>query len=218
MFTGIVEEVGKIHQIWHGTHSAVLEVSANIVTDGLKIGDSVAINGVCLTATKISDHSFCADVMPETLNRSNLGTLITQSPVNLERATQVGDRLGGHIVSGHIDTTATISNILRDDNAIWYTLIPPTEWLRYIIEKGSVTLDGVSLTVARVDNTAFAVSLIPHTAANTTFAVRRIGDKINLECDIIGKYVEKLLYHKPTNNSITNDSAITMDFLTKCGF
>lgn len=215
MFTGIIEEIGQVRSIKRGARSAVLEIAATTITGDLQIGDSVAVNGVCLTATHITPQGFCADAMPETLSRSNLGGLTHGTPVNLERAARLGGRLGGHIVSGHIDCTATISDIHRDDNAVWFTLTPPRDMLRYIIEKGSVALDGVSLTVARVDTTDFAVSLIPHTAAMTTFGARRVGDKINLECDIIGKYVEKLLAH---NNDNTQHSGITAEFLAKCGF
>lgn len=211
MFTGIIEEIGHIRTIKRGARSAVLEIAAHTITDDLKIGDSVAVNGVCLTATHVSPQSFTADAMPETLSRSNLGALKPGSPVNLERAMQLGNRLGGHIVSGHIDSLATITDIHRDDNALWIMLAAPTDLQRYIIEKGSVALDGVSLTVADVESCGFAVSLIPHTTANTTFATRRVGDKINLECDIIGKFVEQLMPG-------AKDTGITADFLTRCGF
>lgn len=213
MFTGIIEEVGKIRTIKRGAYSATLEITANLITADLHIGDSVATNGICLTATSVNPHGFTADAMPETLNRTNLGALSPGSRVNLERAVAVGSRLGGHIVSGHIDGLAEISAIRRDDNAIWYDFSAPPPLLRYIIEKGSVALDGISLTVARVDSTGFAVSLIPHTAAHTTFSDRKIGDKINLECDIIGKYVEKLITAAPEK-----PSAITPEFLSRCGF
>lgn len=215
MFTGIVEEVGQIRSIRRGARSAVLEIAAHTVTGDLKIGDSVAVNGVCLTATHVTTQGFTADAMPETLSLSNLGALTGGSPVNLERAVQLGSRLGGHIVSGHIDTTAQITAITRDDNAIRIDLAADAAWLRYIIEKGSVALDGVSLTVTRADNAGFQVSLIPHTAAQTTFGARRVGDTINLECDIIGKYVEKLLTPAAAT---TEKPAITEEFLARCGF
>lgn len=213
MFTGIIEEIGQIRSVKRGTHSASLEIAADLITADLHIGDSIATNGVCLTATSVSAHGFTADAMPETLARSNLGALSHGSRVNLERAIAVGSRLGGHIVSGHIDGLAEIRSVRRDDNAVWYNFSAPPHLLRYIIEKGSVALDGVSLTVARVDSVGFAVSLIPHTAAHTTFADRKVGDKINLECDIIGKYIEKLMTPTPEK-----ESAITQDFLTRCGF
>lgn len=219
MFTGIIEEVGHIQTIKRGARSAVLQIAATTVTTGLHIGDSVAVNGVCLTATSVSPQGFAADAMPETLNRSNLGALAPGSPVNLERAAQLGGRLGGHIVSGHIDCCASITGIQRDDNALWITLAAPRDMLRYIIEKGSVALNGVSLTVAGVDDAGFAVSLIPHTATATTLGTLRVGDKINLECDIIGKYVEKLLlYNTETTAKTAAPCGITADFLTKCGF
>lgn len=215
MFTGIVEEVGQIRSIKRGARSAVLEIAAQIVTTDLKLGDSVAVNGVCLTATNITAQGFSADAMPETLSRSSLGALSPGSPVNLERAVQLGSRLGGHIVSGHIDTTAQITAITRDDNAIRIELAADAAWLRYIIEKGSVALDGVSLTVTHTGSTGFEVSLIPHTATHTTFGTRRVGDKINLECDIIGKYVEKLFTPR---TATAEKPAITEDFLARCGF
>lgn len=213
MFTGIIEEVGQIKSIKRGSQSVTLEITASAITADLHIGDSVATNGICLTTTSLTPHGFTADAMPETLRRTNLGELSLGSRVNLERAVAVGSRLGGHIVSGHIDGTVTVSAIRRDDNAIWYNFDAPPSLLRYIIEKGSVALDGISLTVARVYDRGFAVSIIPHTAHNTTLAECRIGSKINLECDIIGKYVEKLL--TPTGET-TN--GITPEFLSRCGF
>lgn len=215
MFTGIVEEIGTVQKIQHGASSAVLQINANLICTDLKIGDSVAVNGVCLTATKVLANGFLADAMPETLNRSNLAALTPGSRVNLERALTLAGRVGGHLVSGHIDGTATVIATQRDDNAVWYRLAAPPQLMRYIITKGSVALDGVSLTVARVTADDFSVSLIPHTAANTTFGTRRPGDKINLECDIIGKYVEKLL--APTTDENT-PGGITAELLTRCGF
>ncbi len=193
MFTGIVEEMGTIRSIRRGAHSAVLSIGADTVLSDLKIGDSVAVNGVCLTATALDGGGFTADVMHETLHRSSLGALSPGQPVNLERAMAADGRFGGHIVSGHIDGTGTIAALRRDDNAVWYTVSAAPALLRYIVEKGSIAIDGISLTVAAVEADRFSVSVIPHTAAVTMLGDKRPGDTVNLETDIIGKYVEKLL-------------------------
>lgn len=216
MFTGIVEEMGQIRSIVRGASSAVLSIEANLILEDLKIGDSVAVNGVCLTATSIGAGGFTADVMHETLNRSSLGALQKGSHVNLERAMLANGRFGGHIVSGHIDGTGTIGSIQKDDNALWYTILADAKLLRYIVEKGSVTIDGISLTVADVQSDRFAVSLIPHTAKVTVLGEKRTGDIVNLETDIIGKYVEKLL--KPAEEETKQKSGITMEFLAENGF
>ena len=211
MFTGIVEEMGKISAIRQGAKSAQLTIQAQTVLEGTRIGDSIAVNGVCLTVTSLSASAFTADVMAESLRRSALGDLSPGSPVNLERAMAANGRFGGHIVSGHIDGTGAISSFRREDNAVWVTVATPANLLRYIVEKGSVAIDGVSLTVAAVTGRDFSVSLIPHTGAQTILLQKRVGDQANLECDIIGKYVEKLLQpHKETN--------ITMEFLAEHGF
>ena len=201
MFTGIVEEIRTIAQVARGSNSAVLTIRASKVLERTLVGDSIAVNGVCLTVTTMGTGSFTADVMHETLNRSSLASLRSGSRVNLERAMQLGGRLGGHIVSGHIDGTGRISSIRRDDNAIWYTISASPEILRYIVEKGSVAIDGISLTVAKVDERSFAISAIPHTVAVTVLADRREGDIVNLENDIIGKYVEKLMLPSDTLSS-----------------
>ena len=215
MFTGIVEELGTIRSIQRGAHSAVLSIGASLVLSDLKIGDSVAVNGVCLTATSRDAGGFTADVMHETLNRSSLGALTVGSRVNLERAMAADGRFGGHIVSGHIDGTGTITAIRPDDNAVWYTVAASPELLRYIVEKGSITIDGISLTVAAVAADGFSISAIPHTAAVTTLGKKQVGDTVNLETDIIGKYVEKLL--RPTGD-VQPQSKITWAFLAENGF
>lgn len=217
MFTGIVEEVGVIRAVRRGRSSSVLSIGAALVLSDLKIGDSVAVNGVCLTATGKDEGGFTADVMHETLNRSTLGSLAAGSPVNLERAMAADGRFGGHIVSGHIDGTGTISLIRKDDNAVWYTVQAPSTLLRYVVEKGSITIDGISLTVASVDERGFSVSAIPHTAAVTILGRRKTGDTVNLETDIIGKYVEKLLRPRAEPEPAPS-GGITLDFLAKNGF
>jgi riboflavin synthase len=202
MFTGIIEEIGHVKSLHRGTKSFTLEVEADVVMQGTQVGDSIATNGVCLTVTSLTGHGFTADVMPETVQRTALGELKAGSPVNLERALSLQTRLGGHIVSGHIDGTGRISDRRQDDNALWLTVECDSRLLRYIIEKGSITIQGVSLTVARVDSKSFAVSLIPHTQAATTLHAARVGDLVNLENDIIAKYVEKLLGKAPSDAGI----------------
>ena len=197
MFTGIIEELGTVERVTRGRVSAVLAIRAEAILSDLKIGDSVAVNGVCLTATSLTGHGFTADVMHETLDRSSLAGLGPGSPVNLERAMAADGRFGGHIVAGHVDGVGTIAAIEQDDNAIWFTITAPEQVLRYVVENGSIAIDGISLTVARVEPDRFAVSVIPHTAAVTLLGRRRVGDRVNLESDIIGKYVERLLRPAP---------------------
>lgn len=193
MFTGIIEEIGKVKDVKKGEESSVLTIGAKTVLEGTAIGDSISVNGVCLTVTQLLTDAFEADVMAETLNRSNIGELEPGREINLERAVSLQTRLGGHIVSGHIDGTGIIREFREDDNAVWVTIAAKPELLRYIIEKGSIAIDGISLTVAAVDDHSFAVSIIPHTAEETTLLRKKVGDTVNLECDMIGKYVEKLL-------------------------
>ena len=212
MFTGIIEEVGHVKSLHRGAKSFTLEVEAEKVLEGTLVGDSIATNGVCLTVTSLTGHGFTADVMPETVSRTALGELVSGSPVNLERALSLQTRLGGHIVSGHIDGTGRIADRRQDDTALWLTIECDSKLLRYIIEKGSVTLQGVSLTVARVDARSFAVSLIPHTQAATTLHQAKVGDLVNIENDIIAKYVEKLLGKAPDNGSDI------LDKMAKYGF
>lgn len=211
MFTGIVEEMGTVRRIAHSAKGARLTIAANVVLQDTKIGDSIAVNGLCLTVTDQTEDSFSADVMPESLRRSSLGRLRVGSLVNLERAMPANGRFGGHIVSGHIDGTGSIISMRREDNAVWATIQPPADLLRYIVEKGSISIDGVSLTVAIVTASQFSVSIIPHTGAETILLRRSLGDIVNLECDIIGKYVEKLL--TPGQNS-----GVTQEFLIQNGF
>ncbi|MCQ1530066.1 riboflavin synthase [Lutispora saccharofermentans] len=212
MFTGIIEEIGRIQSIRKGAESVAISVQAKNIMQDIRIGDSIAVNGICLTVTSFSQSSFTADVMHETLNRSALGGLRIGSPVNLERAMPANGRFGGHIVSGHIDGTGTVTSIRKDDNAIWYTIKTTREILRYIIEKGSIALDGISLTVAEVHKDGFSVSIIPHTAVMTILSSKNVDDKVNLENDCIGKYVERLIGIQPSKTNITSD------FLAKYGF
>ena len=232
MFTGIVEEVGTIDTISRGANSAVLTIRAEKVLAGTKVGDSIAVNGICLTVTRLMPHAF-------TLNRSSLANAMRGAHVNLERAMAADGRFGGHIVSGHVDGTGRIVEVKKDDNAIWYTIQATPQLMRYIVEKGSVTIDGISLTVAKVAEDNFSISAIPHTVSQTVLKDRKVGAVVNLETDIIGKYVEKLLFkgqsegiteemtgaqtikenvpHKSGENKKQPDG-ITRDFLTKYGF
>lgn len=219
MFTGIVEEMGKIKSILRGNHSAVLAIEASKVLEGSRVGDSIAVNGVCLTVTSVGSGEFQADVMAETLRRSSLGGLGRGSRVNLERAMAADGRFGGHIVSGHIDGTGTIASMKKEGNAMWVTVDASEQLLKYIVEKGSIAIDGISLTVAAVTERGFSVSLIPHTGAETTLLQRKPGDQVNLENDVIGKYVERLLGFGSNGKDVGEEqSNLTMDFLAKHGF
>ena len=214
MFTGIVEEVGTVERVQRGARSAVLHIKARTVPEDLRLGDSVAVNGVCLTVVSHHAGGFAADVMHETLDRSALADLRSGSRVNLERAMAANGRFGGHIVAGHVDGTGRIARLRRDDNAVWYTIQAGPEVLRYVVEKGSIAVDGISLTVARVEADRFSLSVIPHTAAVTTLGERRTGDRVNLECDVIGKYVEKLLR---TAGPRRPERGLTREFLAQNG-
>ncbi len=215
MFTGIIEETGILQNIQRGSRSCVLTIGCSIVLEDTKIGDSIAVNGVCLTVTALGSSFFTADAMPETLDRSSLGQLVQGSTVNLERAMAANGRFGGHIVSGHIDGTGRITGIRQDDNAVWYTISADAKILRYVVEKGSVTIDGISLTVADVDESTLKVSIIPHTQKVTALHGKIAGSIVNLECDIIGKYVEKLL--GPYSGE-EKKAGLTEDFLRQHGF
>ena len=215
MFTGIIEEKGEVVEIKRNGTDSFIRIRTKKILDDVRLGDSIAVNGVCLTVTRINSNIFQADVMNETLNRSSLGRLSSGSYVNLERAMQAGGRFGGHIVSGHIDGTGRISSIKNDGIAVWYTVLADSGILRYIVEKGSVAIDGISLTVAKVTDHDFSVSVIPHTAEMTILSSKKIGDIVNLENDIIGKYVEKLI--QPAENSTKKDS-LYLNFLAENGF
>ena len=216
MFTGIIEEIGTVKSIKKGTHSAVITIQASKIQEDMKLGDSIAVNGVCLTTVDIGKNSYSADVMHETLKRTNLGELKSGSRVNLERAMAADGRFGGHIVAGHVDGTGVITSMKKDDNAVWMTVDTSPAILRYIIEKGSITIDGISLTVAGVDSHSFSVSVIPHTGVMTTLLDKKPGNTVNLENDMVGKYVEKLM--KPEPEETGSSSRITMEFLAEHGF
>jgi riboflavin synthase len=212
MFTGIIEERGKVKAVRKGVKSSAFMISAETVLKDIAIGDSINTNGVCLTVTAFDGDCFSVDVMPETMRGTNLGTLKAESEVNLERALQLSGRLGGHLVSGHIDGTGVISSIKKEDNAVWYTVAAGNEILRYLIPKGSVALDGISLTVVHVGLASFDVSVIPHTHSATTISGKKSGDIVNIECDQVGKYIEKFTGTQNRGNKIDKD------FLDKYGF
>ena len=212
MFTGIIEETGSVARVLQGGTSGEIKINASCVLEGTRLGDSIAVNGVCLTVTGLYDDGFTADVMPETLRRSNLGMLRSGDKVNLERAMAADGRFGGHIVSGHIDGTGDIVSLRNEGNAVWVRIRAKDEILGLIVEKGSITIDGISLTVATLGSDYFEVSIIPHTGAQTTLLKKKPGDKVNLENDIIGKYVQRLL------GKSTGNGGITADFLAEHGF
>lgn len=209
MFTGIIEELGTIKDLSAGGSIRIL---ADRVLEGTNTGDSIAVNGICLTVTELNGDGFTADVMPETLKRTSLSLLRRGDKVNLERAMAADGRFGGHIVSGHIDGTGTIREYKKDGNAVWVTISADDDILRLVVEKGSIAIDGISLTVAEVTDTYFKVSIIPHTAGETTLLLKNTGDPVNLETDIVGKYVEKLLRHGEVRGN-GRSGGLTMEML-----
>jgi riboflavin synthase len=214
MFTGIIEEIGTIRSIKWGNRSAVIRIRANRILEDMKKGDSINTDGACLTVISVEKDEFLADVMAETMRKTNLQYLKAGSDVNLERALKMNDRLGGHLVSGHIDGTGTITSYVKEDNAIWVNISADAELVKYIIKKGSIAIDGISLTIADLTETDFSVSLIPYTINDTTLAKKKKGDLVNLECDIVGKYIERFL----TAGKQVKEKAIDMNYLKEHGF
>jgi riboflavin synthase len=211
MFTGIIEETGKVKNIVRGVRSISLEIEAEKVLEDTKVGDSIATNGVCLTVTSMGRTAFCADAMPETMRMTNLGGLKPGDKVHLERALTLSSRLGGHLLAGHVDGTGRIVNVEKEDTAIWLTVSAAPVVLKYIVNKGSVALDGVSLTVAYVDESVFKVSIIPHTQQVTLLTAKRSGDMVNIENDMMVRYVEKLLGKQ-------EHPGMSLEFLVENGF
>ncbi|MCK5763218.1 MAG: riboflavin synthase, partial [Clostridiales bacterium] len=193
MFTGLIEEIGEVDKISKGAQSAQITIKSKKVLGDIKLGDSISTNGVCLTVVKFDKNSFIVDVMPETMRRSNLKNIKSGSRVNLERAMQLGDRLGGHIVSGHVDGIGIIKSIDKEDNATWVSIETSLDIMKYMINKGSVTVDGISLTIAKVEDGVFKVSIIPTTKGETTLLDKHVGDELNVECDVVGKYIERFM-------------------------
>ena len=197
MFTGLVEEVGKVVELRKRSKGAVLKIGCSRVVDGTKVGDSVAVNGVCLTVVEIGGNYLEFFVSSETLQRSNLGRLATGEPVNLERALKLGDRLGGHIVQGHVDAVTKVVGIKREGEGYRFLFKLPQAFVHLVVEKGSIAVDGISLTVASLEPETFSVAVIPHTYENTNLKWKRAGSTVNLEFDLIGKYVERMLSSAP---------------------
>ena len=210
MFTGIIEDLGIVQAIQEGSHSAKLRILSTLILSDLKIGDSIAVNGICLTATTFDSSSFTVDVMPETLRKTNLGELKHGHKVNLERALTLTTRLGGHLVSGHIDGTGKIAKLISQDNAVVFEIQYPSSLAKYLVPKGSIAIDGTSLTIVDVEPQTFSVSLIPHTRGVTGLGHKKAGDTVNLEADVIAKYLEKLIPRSSTGISRT--------FLAENGF
>jgi riboflavin synthase len=215
MFTGIIEEVGQVKSLQHSQNTTTLQVEANKILEGLQLGDSVAVNGVCLTVRRKAARGFAADLSQETVSRSNLGELTAGSPVNLERPLLPTTRMGGHFVQGHVDGVGKVLSIRTDrDFAVWEFSLP-SSIRRFVVEKGSIAVDGISLTVASLQPESFGVALIPHTLENTNLQTRKLGDRVNLECDVIAKYVESLLKTPPKPS---NKPGLTEEYLRAQGF
>ena len=202
MFTGIIQDVGHITSIKKGEKSQQMSIQTSILDD-VQIGDSIATNGLCLTVTTLKDHVFTVDIMAESLRRSNLGELQVGSKVNLEKAMAMGDRFGGHMVSGHIDDVGIISKTFIEDNATWVDIDVPEHLRKYCILKGSIAIDGISLTISKLTEKGVSVSIIPHTKDQTTLLSKKVGDRVNLEMDMMIKYVEKLI--EPTKDTLTRE-------------
>lgn len=213
MFTGLIEEIGTMEGSVNGEKSMKLTLKSSKVLENIKIGDSISTNGVCLTVASFNDTTFTVDVMPETMRKTNLGNLKQGSLVNLERALKVSDRLGGHIVSGHVDGTGCIKDFKVEGNATWVIIETKPEVIKYIIPKGSIAIDGTSLTVVEVADNFFRVSIIPITKEDTILLKKKVGDKVNLECDIVGKYIERFLTFKEGKKE-----SMDMKFLADNGF
>lgn len=216
IFTGIIEELGVVKSIAINGASGSITIKAKKVLEGTQLGDSIAVNGTCLTVTSINSDGFSADVMAETVKRTSLSQVGKGDLVNLERAMILNGRFGGHIVSGHIDGTGTITKYTKEENAIWVTIKAPDEILDLIVEKGSICIDGISLTVATVSDQDFQVSIIPHTAKETTLIHKKVGSLVNLENDIVGKYIKKLMENNQEEQA-KKASGLTMEMLEEYG-
>lgn len=216
IFTGIIEELGVVKSIAINGASGCMTIKAKKVLEGTQLGDSIAVNGTCLTVTSINSDGFSADVMAETVKRTSLSQVGKGDLVNLERAMILNGRFGGHIVSGHIDGTGTITKYTKEENAIWVTIKAPDEILDLIVEKGSICIDGISLTVATVSDQDFQVSIIPHTAKETTLIHKKVGSLVNLENDIVGKYIKKLMENNQEEQA-KKASGLTMEMLEEYG-
>ncbi|WP_096153661.1 MULTISPECIES: riboflavin synthase [Bacillus] len=215
MFTGIIEEIGIVKSMKQGENSIVFSIGADIILDDVRLGDSIAVNGVCLTVTSFNKNKFTVDVMPETVRATSLSTLKQGSTVNLERAMQANGRFGGHFVSGHVDGIGTIMKKQRVSNAVYYDIKVENALHDYMMLKGSVTVDGTSLTVFGVGEDTFTISLIPHTLNETILGKKEIGDIVNIECDMLAKYINHLLSKK---TKTLHKSSLSESFLEEHGF
>ncbi|MFC0214279.1 riboflavin synthase [Paenibacillus chartarius] len=219
MFTGLIEEIGELRRIHKQGQAMVLTVGARRILDDVKLGDSIAVNGVCLTVISFDAVSVSMDVMPETFRKTNLKQLSAGDPVNLERAMSMASRFGGHIVQGHVDSVGTIVGRRSEENAVVFHVEPEDpEKLKYVLAGGSITIDGISLTVVDVTDHSFSVSIIPHTLAETVLQHKHPGDTVNLECDILGKYVERLLNFQKPGAAGGKTGRLTQAFLQEHGF
>jgi len=213
MFTGIVEEMGRVERITGAGKALQVMINCSTVLEDVHLGDSIAVNGICLTVTAFNKSSFAADIMPETYRSTSLAKIKNGSKVNLERALPLGGRLGGHLVSGHIDGTGVIIGKREEDNALWLDIQASQDIMKYMILKGSVCLDGTSLTVSAISDSSFSVSLIPHTAKTTILSEKHHGDRVNIECDVLAKYVEKLM-----TVSTNPQRGISMEWIKEQGY
>ncbi|MFS1518086.1 riboflavin synthase [Bacillus sp. SCS-151] len=218
MFTGIVEEVGKVNRLTHSIDAIELQIGARKILSDIQLGDSVAVNGVCLTVTSFNEFGFAVDVMPETIKATSLKLLKNGSSVNLERAMLADGRFGGHFVSGHVDGVGEIISKTRKGNAIYYVIAIDEKLAKYVLHKGSVAVDGTSLTIFDVADKSFTISIIPHTLAETIIGSKDVGDIVNLECDIIGKYIEHFLLQGSQISLKDSHSKITKSMLVENGF
>ncbi|HMB16562.1 MAG TPA: riboflavin synthase [Pelovirga sp.] len=214
MFTGLIQSIGQVRSLEGGGDSGHLRIASSLVHDDLSLGESIAVNGVCLTVTSWDRDSFTLDVSPETLRTTTLGALSPGTAVNLERALRLSDRLGGHLVAGHVDSVGTVRQMRKEHNAIYFEFAAPASSLRYIVAKGSVAIDGVSLTVNQVFTDRFSIMVIPHSLEQTCLKERRVGDAVNIETDLIGRYVERFVNHP----SGTSGGSLSREFLAKNGF
>ena len=216
MFTGLIQDLGKIQSLERRGEGVFLTVATGLMLSDVKIGDSIAVDGVCLTVIRLSNRTFTAEVSPETLDRTTLAKTSAGRPVNLEKSLRVSDFLGGHLVSGHVDGIGAVVSVLAEGNAWRYRFRVPPEIGRYLIEKGSVAVDGISLTVAEIEEPEFTVAVIPHTAQSTTLRIKKAGDPVNLEIDPIAKYVEKFL--RQAEQPAAKGSRLDAGFLAQHGF
>lgn len=215
MFTGLIQDIGTIRKIERRGSAAVLNIASKLVADELQLGESIAVNGACLTVVRWDGDNFTADVSPESLDCTTLGALQPGSSVNLERALRLCDRLGGHMVSGHVDCVAQVNKRYQDNNAVRFELSVPESSMRYLVEKGSVAIDGISLTVNSVSKDSFSVAIIPHSLEMTTLKDKKVGDWVNIETDILGRYVERLLHGK---SDAPAEGGLSLELLAKKGF